>query len=238
MLQVFAAVVIGGTVFGGGRGGCLGSAIGAYSLMLIVNILLILNVSAYYSTVVEGAILVLAALGGSLNRRRAAGAVARPRGAPRAHSARREGKRPDRLAAAGVSGASRRANRDAGCLGGERHAEDLRYAVPAYACFVLVLAVTGLSVRRPECGYLDSLLVLGSFLAVLSLGQGAVILTGGLDLSLPWTIGLCGILLAGLAHGRTLRRRLGDPAGAWRSARWSGCSTGWASCCSGCRRSS
>jgi len=35
----------------------------------------------------------------------------------------------------------------------------------------------------------------------LALGQGAVILTGGLDLSLPWTIGLCGILLAGLVKG-------------------------------------
>ena len=42
---------------------------------------------------------------------------------------------------------------------------------------------------------------LASFLAVLSLGQGAVILTGGLDLSLPWTIGLCGILLAGIVQG-------------------------------------
>ena len=40
-----------------------------------------------------------------------------------------------------------------------------------------------------------------SFLAVLALGQGAVILTGGLDLSVPWTIGLCGILLAGMVKG-------------------------------------
>ena len=45
LLQVFAAIVIGGTVFGGGRGGCLGSVFGSYSLMLIINILLILNVS-------------------------------------------------------------------------------------------------------------------------------------------------------------------------------------------------
>ncbi|MFZ2105358.1 MAG: ABC transporter permease, partial [Roseiarcus sp.] len=30
---------------------------------------------------------------------------------------------------------------------------------------------------------------------------GSVILTGGLDLSLPWTIGLCGILLAGMVKG-------------------------------------
>ncbi len=49
--------------------------------------------------------------------------------------------------------------------------------------------------------YYNSLIVLSSFLAVLALGQGSVILTGGLDLSLPWTIGLCGILLAGMVKG-------------------------------------
>jgi ribose transport system permease protein len=49
--------------------------------------------------------------------------------------------------------------------------------------------------------YYDSLIVLSAFLAILALGQGTVILTGGLDLSVPWTIGLCGILLAGLVKG-------------------------------------
>jgi ribose transport system permease protein len=49
--------------------------------------------------------------------------------------------------------------------------------------------------------YYNSLIVLSSFLAVLALGQGTVILTGGLDLSVPWTIGLSGILLAGLVKG-------------------------------------
>ena len=43
--------------------------------------------------------------------------------------------------------------------------------------------------------------MLSSFLAILALGQGAVILTGGLDLSLPWTIGLSGILFAGMTQG-------------------------------------
>jgi ribose transport system permease protein len=49
--------------------------------------------------------------------------------------------------------------------------------------------------------YYNSLIVLSSFLAILALGQGAVILTGGLDLSIPWTIGFCGILVAGLVRG-------------------------------------
>ena len=50
LLQMFAAVVVGGTPLGGGRGGPLGSVFGAYILMMVVNILLVLNVSAYYST--------------------------------------------------------------------------------------------------------------------------------------------------------------------------------------------
>jgi ribose transport system permease protein len=198
LLQVFAAVVIGGTVFGGGRGGCLGSVFGSYSLMLIINILLILNVSAYYATVVEGAILALAALGVSLDQR-----------SPIAQWLRRFARRT-RLPRGGLSGQPARplvflaqpmppVQRLAWW---RRHAEDLRYALPAYVCFVLVLIGTGFLYGGISFGYIDSLLLLGSFLAVLSLGQGAVILTGGLDLSLPWTIGLCGILLAGIVQGR------------------------------------
>src|SRR5208282_4867300 len=68
LLQMFAAVVVGGTKLGGGRGGPLGTVFGAYILMMVVNILLELNVSAYYSTVAEGTILVLAVLTGSFSR--------------------------------------------------------------------------------------------------------------------------------------------------------------------------
>ena len=68
LLETFAAVVLGGTLLGGGRGGCIGPVFGAYTLMLMVNILLVLNVSAYYSTVVEGAILILAVLAGSFHQ--------------------------------------------------------------------------------------------------------------------------------------------------------------------------
>jgi len=61
--------------------------------------------------------------------------------------------------------------------------------------------VTGLMFGGIGPHYLGVLAVLSSFLIILALGQGAVILTGGLDLSLPWTIGLAGILVAGLAQG-------------------------------------
>jgi ribose transport system permease protein len=68
-------------------------------------------------------------------------------------------------------------------------------------CLLLIMLVTVLLGRPIDIGYLNTLILLGSFLVVLALGQGTVILTGGLDLSLPWTIGLCGILLGGLARG-------------------------------------
>ena len=67
LLSIFTAVVLGGTRLGGGRGGPTGSIIGAYILMSVVNVLLVLNVSAYYSTIAEGAILILAVLASSLS---------------------------------------------------------------------------------------------------------------------------------------------------------------------------
>ena len=68
LLSIFAAVVVGGTRLGGGKGGPMGSIFGAYILMIVVNILLVLNVSAYYSTVVEGVILIIAALAAAASR--------------------------------------------------------------------------------------------------------------------------------------------------------------------------
>jgi len=66
---------------------------------------------------------------------------------------------------------------------------------------VLVATELALGHTLTSWSYYNSLIVLSSFLAVLALGQGTVILTGGLDLSVPWTIGLCGILLAGMVKG-------------------------------------
>jgi len=206
LLQIFGAVVVGGTRLGGGRGGCVGSIVGAYILMIVVNILLVLNVSAYYSTIVEGCILILAVLAGTISRHSRAARHLRA-GYVRFNAWRngmlpRQGDRTaQRLVLPGIVAKS----------GGSavmpsfftRHAEAIRYALPAYVCCVIVLVVTELAVGRAlgHWGYYNSILVLSSFLLVLALGQGTVILTGGLDLSVPWTIGLCGILLAGLVNG-------------------------------------
>jgi ribose transport system permease protein len=205
LLSMFAAVVVGGTRLGGGRGGPLGSAIGAYILIIVVNILLVLNVSAYYSTIAEGTILILAVLAGSLSH---SSTLARQL---RIIGTRLSARRAGTLVSQRAQGDTRLtlAARTDQLAAGERpsffsrNADVLRYALPAYLCFVLVVAVTQLWLGGAvlNIGYWNSLIVLSCFLAILALGQGTVILTGGLDLSVPWTIGLCGILLAGMVKG-------------------------------------
>lgn len=66
LLPVFAAVVIGGTVFGGGRGDVVGSIIGAYILYIIADVLFSLGVSSFYTNIVNGAVLLVAVVAGSL----------------------------------------------------------------------------------------------------------------------------------------------------------------------------
>ncbi len=206
LLQVFTAVVLGGTLLGGGRGGAVGSVVGAYILMIVVNILLVLNVSAYYSSVAEGAILVLAVLAGSLNRHSPAAdylRLARLKLRARADGSLAGSHRGTAFHPVLPRPARREPTRVSWL---ERNRRTLRTILPAYAGFALVLIATqivsGNALTNP--GYFNSLLVLSSFLVILSLGQGAVILTGGLDLSLPWMIGLVGILTAGLISGSNL----------------------------------
>lgn len=205
LLQIFGAVVVGGTRLGGGRGGVIGTIIGAYILMVIVNILLVLNVSAYYSTIVEGCILILAVLGSAATR--SSRAARNLRSALTRFAAWRDGTLPRqrgreqrRLVLPGIEAKPGPAPRPGFVA---RNAEAIRYALPAYVCFLIVLVVTELIVGRAllHWGYYNSILVLSSFLLVLALGQGTVILTGGLDLSVPWTIALSGILLAGMVNG-------------------------------------
>jgi ribose transport system permease protein len=204
LLEVFAAIVVGGTRLGGGRGGVFGAMVGAYILMLVVNILLVLNVSAYYSTVAEGGILILAVLGGAIGRETPLSTALRQAFAR--WRAWRAGMLPSQRE--GVSrllklplAAARPAVAPPPFL--VRHAEALRFAVPAYVFFAMTVIATELALGNTlaSWGYYDRLIVLCTFLAVLALGQGSVILTGGLDLSLPWTIALCGIVFAGMVKG-------------------------------------
>ena len=208
LLQTFTAVVLGGTLLGGGRGGAVGSVFGAYTLMLMINILLALDVSAYYATVVEGIVLIAAVFVSSLGRnsialqslqRAGAWLRARSRGTlARQVATGIDPAPPLRAAAAAPAHSGNRAS----WL--NRHAEVIRYTAPSYISFLLVIVATALVAHDNivfSLRYYYSLLVLATFLAILALGQGSVILAGGLDLSVPWTIAFCGILAAGLIQG-------------------------------------
>jgi ribose transport system permease protein len=206
LLTIFAAIVVGGTRLGGGRGGPIGSMFGAYILMIVVNILLVLNVSAYYSTIAESLVLMLAVLASSIARDSVL--VQQFRSMRAWIGAWRAGRLPYQIGGGdrrlGVQGLAQATSRAAAAPRfWQRHAETLRYALPAYAALTVIVLVTqlwlGNTLANPS--YWNTLVVLSSFLCILALGQGTVILTGGLDLSVPWTITFSGILLAGIVQG-------------------------------------
>ena len=59
-LEVITVVVLGGTSLMGGRGSILGSAVGALTLGIISNGLVLLHVDVYWVPIVQGTILVVA----------------------------------------------------------------------------------------------------------------------------------------------------------------------------------
>lgn len=89
----------------------------------------------------------------------------------------------------------------------KKHQKDLRISLPALAGLMILLIATQFLLGRNvyEWSYWNSMLVLSTFLIILALGQGVVVFTGGLDLSIPWTIALSGILFTGLTQVPTRR---------------------------------
>ncbi len=64
--QMFAAVIIGGTIFGGGRGGAVGSILGALSLAVFEAILFSVGFESYYTGIVFGFLLLVVVLPAAL----------------------------------------------------------------------------------------------------------------------------------------------------------------------------
>jgi len=59
-LNSMAAAIIGGVAFTGGRGGVIGSAIGALLLVILVNLLVVMGLDLFWQRIVQGAVLVIA----------------------------------------------------------------------------------------------------------------------------------------------------------------------------------
>jgi ribose transport system permease protein len=198
LLKVFAVVVLGGTAIGGGRGGCVGAVFGAITLTLIVNIFLIMGIRDYYVPIVEGVVLVLAALGltiskqspvfRTLRRLAAARSTKRHPGAPQIVLRRP----PSSSSGPNESGEKVEASWF------RRNANTLRLIYPSYAVLLVTIGITaaiyGSDFRIFD--YLRSLMTFATFMAILGLGQGAVVLVGGLDLSVIWAITLAAIIAA------------------------------------------
>ncbi len=70
ILTSVAAVVIGGTSLFGGRGGAGGTIAGALILTLIADVMFAVGVSQFWTPLVQGALMILAVLGGAAATRR------------------------------------------------------------------------------------------------------------------------------------------------------------------------
>lgn len=67
IMLTFAAVAIGGTAFTGGKGGVIGSIIGAFILTALQKMLFAVGVSSFYTGIFQGAILIFAVLIGAIS---------------------------------------------------------------------------------------------------------------------------------------------------------------------------
>jgi ribose transport system permease protein len=73
ILPSVAAAVIGGVSLFGGRGGLIGTVIGAFILTVIGNLVFVLQISSYWQPVTSGVILLLAVLASSVAEKAARG---------------------------------------------------------------------------------------------------------------------------------------------------------------------
>jgi ribose transport system permease protein len=73
LLLTFAAIAIGGTSFGGGRGGLVGAMLGAATLTLLQKVLFSAGVSSFYTGIFQGVVMIVAVLIAALSARFAGG---------------------------------------------------------------------------------------------------------------------------------------------------------------------
>ena len=211
LLKIFAAVVIGGTLIGGGRGGCVGTVFGALTLTIILTIFLLLGMRTWYVPLAEGAILIFAVLGLSMSRDLPVVDVVR--GWRQALRTRwrapvvpsvglgGDGLLQDLLGRTAARGGPDLTRPTAGWF--TRNQATLRYISPTYVMFAVIVIATvvifGKDLSALE--YLNVLLLFTAFLAILGLGQGAVIISGGLDLSVAWAITFPAIVVTTFCFG-------------------------------------
>jgi ribose transport system permease protein len=199
LLKVLTSVVIGGTMIGGGRGGAIGPMFGAVTLTLIVNIFLVLGVRTYYVPIVESGVLLVAVLGLSITSRVPAAVFFRHLLDLRSSSFRLLPKRPHTPTLRRTSPTKAWQDKASWLT---RWMPTLRLIFPSYVLLAAAIVATGviysggLSIGM----YLTTFVTFATFLAILGLGQGAVVIVGGLDLSVPWAITFPALVMTTLAN--------------------------------------
>ena len=189
LLQIFTAVVLGGTLLGGGRGGPVGTVFGAYILMMRRQrparaqriSLLLHHRGRHHPDPRRAGVLAQPDLGArhAAALRGVTRSAAWRAGIAAAPDRRRRSAAAPPIAAWGVRGAARR--RLSGVATPRPCATPCRPMSVSSSFIVVTELWLGNAVFHWR--YCNSLMVLSGFLAILALGQGTVILTGGLDLS-------------------------------------------------------
>ena len=78
-----------------------------------------------------------------------------------------------------------------------------RIVLPVYGSIVILAFIAAaVSSNLATFESIRTILTLSTFLAVLGLGQGLVILSGGIDMSVPWGMATAGIMLTTLSAGQ------------------------------------
>jgi ribose transport system permease protein len=207
LLGTFTAVVLGGTLLRGGRGGCVGSVFGAYTLLAMTNVLFALKISEYYSSIAEALVLLIAVLLNSMDRQSVlAATLNRLRAGLRTHWAASSPPTHKFAAAPGWAHEVQQLvdTDNRGIRFWKTPYPDwLRFVAPAWIVLLIICVGTALMFGDSfSFGYYaNRVLILAVFPAILALGQGIVIMAGGFDLSPPWAIAFCGVVSGALING-------------------------------------
>lgn len=207
LLGTFTAVVLGGTLLRGGRGGCVGSVFGSYTLLAMTNVLFTLKISEYYSSVAEALVLLIAVLLNSLDRqsvltatlsRLRLGWPAAPLRPPTSTVTPARAPESPRSIQRWTDPDVRRLR-----FWAPPYLDWVRFVAPAWICLLIIGVCTALAFGNSfSFGYyVNRVLILAVFPAILALGQGVVIMAGGFDLSPPWAIAFCGVVAGALING-------------------------------------
>lgn len=195
LVSSLTAVMLGGTLLGGGRGTALGSVFGALTVISMVNLLLAFGAPDYLSSGIQALILLLAVI------------VNRPAAKKSESEIRRfllSFKNFGPVSANG-SNSGNHAFKFPG-FSTLVPSKDRKFILPAWVGFVGLVIFTMIYYGDAfdAMRYTDRLLVLTAFLAILVLGQGVVIVSGGFDLSVGWSVTTCGVIAAMLMQGSDL----------------------------------